>query len=237
MILSQAIDLCRRPVALMAASLAVSACAPSYTAETELARLDGAPLCCTDAGQIPVSGVLEKEMRISLTSAAPVFLFPSGRSYGYGFALPAITGPYQLEMAALPMARTVFKPSGHNARQYLYPALFFLDADHKAIVDEYDHRLVAECPAAGCKFELTGRVAPPANARYAVLHTPYRKIGVYYSATVQSRRGLPGDTGKALIYPGSPMEALGQFVAVGDVVVRVRMLPKEPASKEPQQPK
>jgi hypothetical protein len=214
-----------------AAVLVIAACTSSSYI-SELQRLDSAPLCCEDSRQLPVSGALQTQLRVSLSDASPVFLFPSGRSRGFAFSLPDLPGPYEIEMAAQPMGVGGVHPAtGGLAQKYVYPAVLFLDADRKAIVDDHDDELIVECPGFACKFTLTGRVPVPAEARYAVVHTLYERIGLYYSSTLQSRRGQPGGADKAFLYPGPPMMAFGLFGVNGDVLISVKRPVAEPAAE------
>jgi len=216
---------------LLAAAAAAAACTSS-TPLSDLGLLDSALLCCADSRQIPIPGALRTELRASLTAASPVFLFSSGRSRAYGFELPDIAGPWQVEMRALPMGTVRKHPSGGLARAYVFPALLFLDRDRKPLADEYDDELVAECLGFNCAYTLVAAVPVPAAARYAVLHTLYARIGDYYTSTPQTRRADAAHPDQAFIYPGVPREVFGQFAALGDVVLSVRKPPPAPASAE-----
>jgi hypothetical protein len=216
---------------LLAACAAEPACTFSNSA-SDVASLDSAPLCCTDVRQIPIPGILNAELRVSLTPASPVFLFASGRSPAYGFELPDRPLPYDIEMRALPMAPVRGHPSGGMARAFVFPALLFLDGDRKPIADEYDDGLVAQCVGFNCDYSLSSRVAVPAGAHYAVLHTLYGRVGTWYTNTPQNWRADSKYPDQAFMYPGAPRMVFGQFAPLGDVLLSVPKPLLEPLPAE-----
>jgi hypothetical protein len=218
---------------LVIAAAAGSACTSSAPL-SDLATLDSTPLCCADSRQIPIPGTLRSELRASLTAASPVFLFSSGRSRAYGFELPEGEAPYEIQMRALPMGTVRGHPSGGSARSFVFPALLFLDGDRKPIADESEDRIVAECVGGfSCDYSLSAQVAVPPGARYAVLHTLYARIGVYYTSTPQAWRADSSRADAAFFYPGRPREVFGQFGVLGDVVITVRKPPPPPPAEKP----
>jgi hypothetical protein len=219
----------RRAVAVVGLAGALAACTSSTpTTDRELNRLDAAPLCCTDSSRIPIPGSLQSELRVSLDAASPVFLFASGRSPAYGFELPDLGEPYQIEMRALPRGGVNFGPTGNFARLYVFPAMLFLDDKRAPLADEYSNELVAQCVGLGCDYALRSRVPVPAGARYAVLHTTYAKIGQFYSAIPALRSSDPDGDGKSLVYIGASRQVFAQFAASGTVLVNVRKFPPPP---------
>jgi len=209
-------------LAALAATILSGCTSSARLSQEELAQLDSAPLCCKTSRDIPIPGLLQTQLRASVTASSPVFLFPAGRSRAYGFELPDRLPPYEIELRALPMRRISSTPTGNLARVYFYPALMFLDDHRDVITDESSNQPVAECIGFGCEYSLRFEVPVPSGARYAVLHTVYPKIGADYSTTPQAPRADSPLADKALVYPGRPQQVFAQFGALGDVVVSVR---------------
>jgi hypothetical protein len=208
--------------ALAAALLAGCASAPG---PGEIARLDQSALCCASARELPIAGALQDTLPVSLSTASPVFLFPTGPAYAYGFELPERPRTYRLELRALPGGWAPFKDSTGQAlaQRYVPAAVLFLDINRKIILDDTPRDTRAECTRPyRCQFELVGTLPVPDGARYAVVHARYERIGQQYVDTYRPATETDGLLLDNTHYTGQTTSVLGLFTATGELVVRVR---------------
>lgn len=220
-------------IPLVVALLAGCTLHPPYGQSVE--RLNAVPVCCATIKDIPIFASLKSKLSAPLDETSPVFDFATGRSAFFAFALPALSGPYVLEVSTYPREPFDMRPLRPAAAspsataleplnvktdlgyRFFYPVVLFLDEDRQPLsIGEDTHMTMRS--GHGWSFEAAINV--PSRARFAILHTPSSKIGQIYETSRMER--LCSYVGYGAICRDEPVFLRAQFGPVGDVAVSLK---------------
>jgi len=200
-------------------------CAPTQSrVARELQRFEGAQLYC-EALQDVEYKTLEPGVACStdIDHESQLYLFPTGKSYTVGFALPSTSQRYRLIVKS-------FAVGGHIDNSYIfYPEILILNESHEPIrtISSDNFQLVESgfwetaTETGGVRRALQAEVDMDDEAgRYMLIYTPYyrllQKSSTRTLATIPI--ALPGIVG---VLPIGTREAHLSHAPVGHVKVEV----------------
>lgn len=193
--------------------------------DEQRASLAGARPCCADADATSIEPMRSAKLKVTIAERDPVGIFSSGNSRYRILDLSSLPSrPLLLSIRSVGTATNVYA-AGKSWAPVLYPAVTFLDQEKRTLSTVSEDRPAN--PSLSCKALLhcgfaIVTVDVPGNARFAVLHTPNRKIGE------TRQEALPGQApdqtysigGSLVTIPGGGSPALRTIgMSVGELEV------------------
>jgi hypothetical protein len=177
------------------AAMVLLTCAGASNEKIESAQRSLGASCCKSFQELPFKDLGKgTSLRLEVDVDAPVFDFAEGKSRFAAFRLAPDDRPTRLRIKTPIVGRPL--PGAF----VLYPAVTFLSAEFRRI-QFVEPRL---------KYNQLGawiaEVPVPAEASYAVIHTPTERVGtrIYYKEGVTTPLGSVAPSGKTTLYiPGN----------------------------------